>query len=514
MSKSMIKNVKAPASKSMSHRLIMAAAMAVGQSSIHNVLESEDLFKTMEILRLAGAKIEQVEQGVYSIEGSELLGKDDFNEPLYCDVHESGTTCRLLTAILAAGYGYFYIYGSPRMSERPIGTLTTCLEKLGAKFQFENKNYPPFILFANGLKGGEITISLEDSSQYLSGLLLAAPLAESPLTIFIGGRHVVSAPYIGLTLQAMKAFGAQFDVCLLDNEKSSPEKKVWKLIDWKSLEEIVPGEIRFRIRPFKQEDSKPKGYKAGKHTVESDWSSASYLLAAGALGKNPVCVNGLNRHSFQPDKYLIEILKLMKAKVDFGNAMNNDVTVYPSHLEGIEINMSDCPDIVPTVAVLASFAHGQTKISGVEHLRIKESDRLSAIATELKKAGIKVEEQEDGLIIYGLHPEKPLSQAQKIKLEQNKQDLEKIEQTENKEEVKDVEAVNDELASAELKSETQIEDLDFSDKELYFNAHKDHRLAMSLSLFQVAGAKVHFDDPGVVEKSFPNFWQIWEEICS
>ncbi len=507
MVKKNIKNLSAPASKSMSHRLMIAAALAVGQSSIHNVLESKDLMQTIAILEKAGAKIEKIESGVYNVTGSKMLGKADFNDPLYCDVQESGTSCRLLTAVLASGSGYFYIHGEPRMNERPIGSLTTCLGKLGAKFRFEKENYPPFILHANGLEGGEVSISLEESSQYLSGLLMAAPLANSPLTVFISGRHVVSAPYIGLTLQAIKAFGAQFDVCLLDKEKSTTEKKVWKLIDWKSLEEIVPGEIRFRVRPFKAENNMQHGYKAGKHTVESDWSSASYLLAAGAIGENSICVNGLNRHSFQPDRALIEILKAMKAKIEYGNAMENSVTIHPSHLEGIEINMADCPDIVPTVAVLASFAYGETKISGVEHLRIKESDRLSALSQELKKVGVEVQELEDGLIIKGLNPQKPISQAQMISQELTEK------QTEEQEINAETNIAENSTSNMELKDETKEIGLDFSNKEFSFNTHNDHRLAMSLALFQVAGAKVQFDNPNVVEKSFPDFWKVWQEVC-
>ncbi len=504
-----ILSVQAPSSKSMSHRLLMGAALANGESTVYNVLESQDLKQTMEILSQAGAKFEKLENNDYKVIGSKMRGKDDFNEPLFCDVHESGTTCRLMTAILASGLGYFYVHGSERMNERPIGTLTTCLEELGTKFQFENKNYPPFILFANGLKGGEITISLEESSQYLSGLLLAAPLAKDNITIYIGGKHVVSFPYIGLTLQAMKVMGASFDVCILDKEKSSPDNKVWKLVEWKKLTEIVPGETRFRVRPFKADSDINKiGYKSGDYHVEGDWSSASYLLAAGALGQRPVRVENLNKLSLHPDRYFLEILKQMKAKVEFGNAKENSITVYPSHLMGIEVNMTNCPDLVPTVAVLASFAHGETKIYGVEHLRIKESDRLLAMCQELQKAGVDIKEMDDGLIIQGLHPQKPLSQAMKISLEQKKENLENSDLDLN-EQIEQSEHLDYELEDVK----SNVDTFELKDREFTFSSHNDHRIVMALSLLNLLGAKINFDRPEVVAKSFPNFWKIWEDIC-
>ncbi len=518
------KNVHAPASKSMSHRMLMGAALANGESVVNNVLESQDLMQTMAILEAAGARFEKVEQGVYKVQGSAMQGKKDFNDPLSCDVHESGTTCRLLTAILASGEGYFYVHGAERMHERPIGTLTATLEQLGAKFRFQNEGYPPFILFANGLNGGEITISLEESSQYLSGLLLAAPLAKEPITIYIGGRHVVSWPYIGLTLQAMKAFGAQFDVCLLDKDKSTAENKVWKLIDWKSVSEVVPGEIRFRVRPFRAEEGNKPAYKAGTYYVEGDWSGASYLLAAGAVGKNPVCVHGLNRLSLQADKALLDILISMKAKIEYGVASDPSIIVHPSHLQGVEVNMADCPDIVPTVAVLAAFAHGTTKITGVEHLRIKECDRLNAMAEELKKAGVDVIEEQDGLIIKGLHPHKPQSQAEMVAREHGYiQDAPKETEEEGVAVSNSQEHIENPSTNVSTEENIQQDNAEqkfvsvsencFQGKEFQFKSYGDHRIVMSLSLLQLAGAKVDFDDKMVITKSFPNFWNVWKVIC-
>lgn len=526
------KKVHAPASKSVSHRMLMGAALAHGESTVYNVLESQDLMQTMEILTVAGAKFEKIDAGVYRVQGSSMRGNQDFNNPLSCNVHESGTSCRLLTAILASGHGYFYIHGAERMHERPIGTLTSSLETLGAKFHFQNDGYPPFILFANGLQGGEITLSLEESSQYLSGLLLAAPLAKEAITIYIGGRHVVSWPYVGLTLQTMKAFGAQFDVSILNKSKSTTETKVWKAVDWHTLTEIVPGEIRFRIRPL-QKNNEQNGYKAGTYTVEGDWSGASYLLAAGALGKNPVTVHGLNRNSMQADKALISILKEMKAHVEFSSVAEQSITVYPSHLQAIEVDMADCPDIVPTVAVLASFAHGITKITGVAHLRIKECDRLNAMAEELKKAGINVIEEQDGLIIHGIHPDKPISQAVLASQASNAYGFRKIgnDSLDTSGHGDTITDTNTDANTSTLVDTGTLEDgkisenddtvenkkettgIDFLNKIFSFQSYGDHRIVMSLSLFELAGAQVSFDDASVISKSFPHFWDVWKEIC-
>lgn len=534
--------VKAPASKSVSHRILMAAALAKGQSIVENVLESQDLIQTMAVLSAAGAHFERIGEGKYKVSGALPQGSIDKDNPTSCDVHESGTSCRLLTAILATGQGYFRIHGAERMHERPIGTLTDILEELGTSFEFKNKNYPPFTLNAQGLNGGTININLEESSQYLSGLLLAAPLAKEAITIFICGRHVVSWPYIGLTLQIMKAMGARFDVSILDKKRSTPENPVWTPQDVRQITEIIPGEIRFRVRPFKENES----YKAGNYFVEGDWSGASYLLAAGALGDKAVCVQGLNRNSVQADIALLNILEKMNAEITYGSVANPTITVHPSNLRGIEVNMADCPDIVPTVAVLASCAHGTTTIRGVEHLRIKECDRLHAMATELKKAGVTIEELQDGLIIQGLMKDAPISQAfiaslakssygypnPEEKKEAEKQSKKDSPNSEDSPETPKLEKSTEEIQEAKEQKEITLKETisdDFSQKEaklfaeaphpmlfegktFAFDSYGDHRIVMSLSLLELHGSKNYYDNPNVITKSFPEFWDIWKEI--
>ena len=445
--------VKAPASKSVSHRLVMGASLAKGESIVENVLESQDLFQTMDILSKTGAKFEKIDKGTYKIIGSRPIGGKDMQSPVPCDVHESGTTCRLLTAILSTGEGYFHIYGVPRMHERPIGTLTKALEELGAKFMYEKEGYPPMLMKANGLNGGEITISIEESSQFLSGLLMAAPLCKEQLIIYVGGKHVVSWPYVGLTLDVMRKFNARFDVAIKDHEQSTEENIKWKPIDFRVIKEIVPGEIRFRVRPYIDNGT----YKSGKYIVEGDWSGASYLLAAGALGNKPVTVQGLNKNSLQADKALKDILEQMGAEITYDE--NDNITVFPAKLKGITVDMADCPDIVPTVAVLAAFAEGETKIENIAHLRIKECDRLHAMALELQKIGIETIEYTDYLIIKG----------------------------------------NPNLIAPK--------------EEIAFTSYGDHRIVMSLSLTNLKGFKTNFDNPNAITKSFPDFFDIWNTIC-
>lgn len=433
--------LQAPASKSVSHRMMTGAALADGESVVEHVLESRDLERTIAILRGAGARIERTTPGTYRVVGvsGHLRGGKD--APLSCDVHESGTTCRLLTAVLATGQGLFRIHGAPRMHERPLGELTTALATLGVAFEYETRDgYPPLVMHTEGLSGGTCTIGLGESSQYLSGLLLAAPLAKSELLVCIGGANVVSWPYAGLTLDALEAFGVPFAVeCLTDAS--------WHSVNWRELDDVRPGAIRFRMQPA--------GYRAGRHVVEGDWSGASYFLAAGALGTSPIRVEGLRADSLQGDRFMLSILRDMGARM---TVEPDAVTVYPSALHGISVDMGRCPDLVPTVAVLAAHAAGATTVRNVAHLRIKESDRIAAPARELARAGILSHEHADGLTIEGCPG-----------------------------------------FSAPLDTEQ-------------FSAHGDHRIAMSLALLELQGGRIQLDDPACVSKSFPHFWTLWDSI--
>lgn len=442
-----MKKVQAPASKSVSHRMMMGAALASGESVVSRVLESRDLERTMAILRGAGARIERIAAGEYAVTGVSGKPKGGDVLPLSCDVHESGTTCRLLTAILAAGSGSFRIHGAPRMHERPLGELTTALERLGARFRFEDRTgFPPLVMETTGLNGGDIVIGMNESSQYLSGILLAAPLAHAPLEVMVGGSKVVSWPYVGLTLDALELFGVPFSV-----ECRTASETGWEAADWRSLNEVRPGLVRFLMQPAV--------YRPGRYAVEGDWSGASYLLASGAVGPEPVRVEGLNCRSLQGDRAMLDILRSMGARVE---TEENAVTVFPSVLHGVTVDMNRCPDLVPTVAVLAAFAEGETTVTNVAHLRIKESDRIAAPAEELARAGVRTVQHADGLSIEG--------QARRCR------------------------------RRCPLWG------------TIRFSAHGDHRIAMSLALLEMCGGRIALDDPACVRKSFPDFWTVWEQI--
>ncbi len=447
--------IPAPASKSLSHRVLTAAALAWGTSRLARVLESDDTARTREALSLLGAHFERGEEGEYTVQGiGGAVRGPESGSPLSIYVGESGTTCRLLTAVLAAGRGLFHIHGSGRMHERPLGELTRALSSLGADISFTGKpDCPPLLLKANGLSaarlaGNAVSISCDESSQYLSGLLLAAPL-ETGLDILLAGARPVSWPYVSLSLEILERFGISFNVLVL-------EQNGWQKCDWRALTEAVPGKLRFCVRPGR--------YQAGEHSVEGDWSGASYFLAAGAIGPKSVCVSGLSMHSLQGDAALTGILTAMGARVEHNAA---GVTVHPGPLRGVELDMGNCPDLVPTVAALAAHACGTTRIRNAAHLSIKESNRLAAPAEELAKAGCAVTVTSDGLIIVppagGLRA--PANGA-------------------------------------------------------VFSAHNDHRMAMSLSLLGLPGTQggtgfaVPLDDPACVGKSFPNFWALWERLRS
>ena len=418
----MMITVQAPASKSVSHRMVMGAALAQGDSVVSRVLESKDLERTMAILRGAGAGIVRTGEGEYAISGVGGQPHGGSVDPLSCDVHESGTTCRLMTAVLAAGMGRFRVHGAPRMHERPIGELTAALETLGVSFTFEGKpGFPPFVLKTCGLDGGEVGIGMDESSQYLSGVLLAAPLARAPLTVNIGGSKVVSWPYVGLTLQALENFGVPFSV-------ERKEGGAWSAVDWHTLEQAEPGNVRFRMVP------------------------------AGAIGPRPVRIEGLRADSLQGDRVMLDILRDMGARIDIEP---DAVTVHPSELRGVVADMSRCPDLVPTVAVVAAHASGPTRLWNAAHLRIKECDRIAVPAQELSKVGVRCDEHDDGLTIHG----------------------------------------DPALAS-------RLHSLD----GIAFSAHGDHRIAMSLALLELRGGRLTLDDPSCVSKSFPNFWECWGQV--
>jgi 3-phosphoshikimate 1-carboxyvinyltransferase len=418
----------------------LAAALAPGESRLFNVLSSQDITRTLSCLSALGAKIRR-EQDHIALTGLDLSAPDgaQATEPVDLDVGESGTTCRLITPIAALTGQACTIHGQGRMHDRPIGALTRVLEQLGVAFAWHGREgYPPLTLSSSGLNGGEVDISLEESSQYLSGLLLAGPLARSPLTIGVSGDKAVSWPYVALTLQVMQDFGVapRVQTRIMDHWQDTP---------WTDITAVHPGRIRFLLQPG--------SYTPREAHVEGDWSNASYLIASGLFLHRGVRVRNLNCQSLQGDRKFLDILAAMGAHPI---CQGSSATLSPSPLTGADLDMGSCPDLVPTVAVLASLADGRSRIRNVAHLRLKESDRLQALATEISRTGCRVELQEDGLLIEpGPHPR---------------------------------------------------------GRRIDFTTYGDHRLAMSLSLYGLAGVGVRLDNPDCVQKSFPSFWKTWDTI--
>lgn len=277
-------------------------------------------------------------------------------------VENSGTTIRFLTALVAAGEGHYVLDGIPRMRERPIGDLLEALNELGVRARSEMDNgCPPVIVESSGLSGGTARVKGTISSQYLSGLLMMAPLANRRIRLEIDGE-LVSRPYVDMTIQVMESFGVTVQ---------------------------QPSENRFEIRP--------QPYQGCDYLIEPDASAASYFWAAAAITGGKVCVRGLTRKSLQGDVGFCDCL------VKMGCALIEEpgsLTIIGQPLSGININMNAISDTVQTLAVVALFADGPTTIRGVAHNRHKETDRIGDLAQELRRVGARVDELDDGLTIH------------------------------------------------------------------------------------------------------------------
>ncbi len=356
--------VRVPGSKSITNRALVLAALAARQGScvLHNVLRSEDTEVMMTCLRALGFDVRG--------DGSEVTvglpqGCSDIIPAKTADlfVANSGTTMRFLTAMVSLGHGRYRLDGTPRMRERPIGDLLDSLRQLGVRACCEqDTGCPPVIVEADGLKGGRVTIKGDVSSQFLSGLLMAAPLAAGDVAIQVEGP-LVSEPYIGMTVAMMRQFGAQMVTA------SEP------------LAVTVPG---------------GQVYAAHSYDIEPDASAASYFFAAAAITGGTVTVPRVGQDSLQGDIHFVELLEQMGCQAIW-NA--EGVTVRGGPLRGIDADMSAISDTVMTLAAVACFADRPTAICNVAHVRYKETDRLAALATELGRVGAGVEELPDGLII-------------------------------------------------------------------------------------------------------------------
>lgn len=406
--------VTMPGSKSYTQRAMIMASLADGDSCLKGPLLSEDTGYLTEALRLLGAGIE-IHNGDMLVQGTAGRISNPKKE-IY--LGNNGTAMRLLTTVVCLGKGEFLLTGAPRLLERPIQPLLEALNTLGAEARSKGKQgFPPVVIRADGLQGGKIQLRNIESSQYISSLLISAPFARDDFILELQGT-IPSMPYVEMTKALMKQFGVEVN-------KESP--------------------TRFSIKNGQK-------YKGITCRIEGDVSSASYFFLAAALCQGRVRVEPIIPNTLQGDIAFLKVLEELGCEVIRGDHW---VEVTEGRLKSGEIifDFGDMPDMVPTLAVLAACRPGRTIIKNVAHLRIKESNRLEALARELTKTGIKAQETEDGLIIDGGKPH-----------------------------------------------EAEIE------------TYNDHRIAMSFAVLGLAVSGIKIKDPDCVQKSFPGFWEELKKI--
>lgn len=358
--------VSAPPSKSYTHRAVILASLAAGESIIENPLVSDDTLYTINACRALGADIKQdgTSLRVTGTGGQIRVARN--RQKIF--VGNSGSTIRMVAPLAALSQTKVTLDGDSRLRQRPIGDLLSALESLGVSTRPLGTNgYPPIEIAGGNFRGGEITIPGRVSSQHISALLMIAPYTENGLRIKISDG-LRSRPYIAITLDVMRGFGVE-------------------AVNHDYEELLVKGGQR---------------YKARHYHIEGDYSSAAYFLAAGAIGGQPIIVKNLKAGSAQGDSHLLNILSETGCSVEH----QKEPVKISRHdeLKGITVDMGDYPDIVQTVAAVAAYAHGKTEITNIGHLRFKETDRLSDTAAELGKMGIKTDIIDDTMVVYGGKP--------------------------------------------------------------------------------------------------------------
>ncbi|XP_038684511.1 3-phosphoshikimate 1-carboxyvinyltransferase 2 isoform X2 [Tripterygium wilfordii] len=422
--------VTLPGSKSLSNRVLLLAALSEGETVVDNILNSDDVHYMFGALRTLGLRVEEdmtIKRTIVGGCGGQFPVGKEFTNDVELFLGNAGTAMRPLTAAVtvAGGKASYILDGVPRMRERPIGDLVAGLKQLGADVSCSPTNCPPVqVNGKGGLPGGKVKLSGAISSQYLTALLMAAPLALGDVEIEIIDK-LISIPYVEMTLKLMERFGVYV-------EHSS---------SWD----------RFLIRGGQKYKSSGSAY------VEGDASSASYFLAGAAVTGGTVTVEGCGTSSLQGDVKFAEVLEKMGAKVTW---TENSVTVTGpprdssgrKHLRAIDVNMNKMPDVAMTLAVVALFADGPTTIRDVASWRVKETERMIAICTELRKLGAKVEEGPDYCVI------------------------------------------------------TPPEKLNVTEIDTY----DDHRMAMAFSLAACGNVPVTINDPGCTRKTFPDYFEVLE----
>ena len=406
--------VTMPGSKSYTQRALVLAALAEGKSVLRKPLVAEDTSHLIAALGLLGTDILS-HNGDLFVTGT---GGRLANPCREIYLGNNGTAMRILTGLVSIGRGTFTLTGDQRLRERPIEPLLAALRSLGIDARsLDREGYPPIVIRTSGLQGGKVTLRDIESSQYISALLLCAPYGTGDTLIELEGR-VPSLPYVDMTIEAMTQFG-------VDVQRDTAHCYLVK---------------------------SGQRYRGIRYWIEGDASSASYFFLAAAICQGKVSVENINPRSLQGDIGFLSLLETLGCSVIW-EKNRVELAGRELHWGDRVFDLGDMPDMVPTLAVLSALRPGRTVIENVAHLRLKESDRLSALATELGKTGIPVEERKDGLIITGGQPH-----------------------------------------GAEIET------------------YNDHRIAMSFAVLGLAVPGMSIRNPACVSKSFPGFWGELEKL--
>ena len=410
-------SVVLPGSKSLSNRILLLSMLAEGKTEIQNLLDSDDVRRMVEALEKLGIQFEEKRaENLITVSGTS--GIIPVKEATLM-LGNAGTAIRPLTAAMTLGHGRFVLDGVQRMRERPIIDLINGLSQLGANLRCINgTDCPPVEVIADGLPGGITRLSGAISSQYLTAILLAAPYADKEVQIEITDK-LVSVPYVEMTLRLMQSFG------------------------------VSVNHENFRLFHIPRQTYR----SPGNIFVEGDASSASYFLAGAAITKGTVTVKGCGTDSLQGDARFAEVLEKMGAKVEWEP---QQVKLTGNSLNGIDVDMNQMPDAAMTLAVVALFASGPTAIRNIYNWRVKETERLQAVSTELRKLGAEVEEGYDYLVIQ------PPEQIRKAEID----------------------------------------------------TYDDHRMAMAFSLAACGESPMTINNPGCVSKTFPDYFEVLDGLCA
>ncbi|MEH6396017.1 3-phosphoshikimate 1-carboxyvinyltransferase [Pseudoalteromonas sp.] len=409
-------SVTLPGSKSLSNRILLLAALAKGTTVVENLLDSDDIRHMLGALKQLGVQVSlNDDKTVATVQGvgGQLLTP---SEPLF--LGNAGTAYRPLTAVLAAVKGDYELVGEPRMEERPIGHLVDALQALGGDVRYlKNKDYPPLKIVGGQINGGNVEIDGSISSQFLTALLMAAPLFNGDTNITIKGT-LVSKPYIDITLDVMARFGISVTH---DDYKTFTVKGAQQ---YQAVERIM---------------------------VEGDASSASYFVAAAAIAGGEIEIKGVGAKSVQGDIGFAKVMEQVGAKIDW---YDERLVVRKGQLKGVDIDANAIPDAAMTLATVALFADGPTAIRNIYNWRVKETDRLHAMATELRKVGAEVVEGEDFIEIT---PPKHFN-------------------------------------------------------DVAIDTYDDHRIAMCFAMVAVGGKPITINDPKCTYKTFPTFFNVLASV--